>query len=153
MVHRSAVAVEPEESARLAALPGTAMLPVLTFESGLPGFSHLRRFEIVPLEGELAPFCRMRSLEDPQVAFVVVPPGVFFDDYTIQVDEESAERLGVDDPSQVAVLVIVTLAAPPAVPTANLLGPIVVNRRTWAAMQVVQLRSSFPVAAPLPRRS
>lgn len=151
MTTRSAVAIEPEESARATATPGTVLLPVLDFENGLPGFTHLRRFEIVPLEGDLAPFCRMRSVEDPGVQFVVAPPGVFFDDYTIEVDEQSAERLGVEDASQVAVLVIVTLAAPPAVPTANLLGPIVVNRRTWAAMQVVQVGSSFPVSAPLPQ--
>jgi flagellar assembly factor FliW len=44
------------------------------------------------------------------------------------------------------VFTIVTLGQPP---TANLLGPLVVNRRTRAAAQVVQYQSSYRAAEPL----
>ena len=50
----------------------------------------------------------------------------------------------------VMVLAIVTLGVSP---TANLLGPLVVNRRSRAAAQVVQYQSSYRAAAPLTPRS
>lgn len=147
------MALSPEETSRPTVEAGGVEFPVLTFESGLPGFPDQHRFAVVPLGPEFEPFCRMTSLDTEGLQFVVAPPGVFFDDYTIEVDEASAERLGVSDAADVVVLVIVTLAEPPAVPTANLLGPIVVNRLTWSAMQVVQRNSVLPVAAALQRRS
>jgi flagellar assembly factor FliW len=127
-------------------------VPVLTFDAGIPGFPDLRRFEVVPCGEGLDPFCWMRSLERPEVAFVVAPPGCFFEDYYVRIDDQSVERLGIRDASDVVVLVIITLAMPPARPTANLLGPIVINRRTLKAMQVVQYHTSLPVATPLPER-
>ncbi len=47
------------------------------------------------------------------------------------------------------VLTVVTLAQGGRTPTANLLGPIVVNRRTRAAAQLVQHGSGYEVAVPL----
>jgi flagellar assembly factor FliW len=126
-------------------------VPVLTFESGLPGFSDLHRFSISPLEGDFPSFSRMTSLDRPEIAFVVTAPGLFFDDYFVEVDDPHQELLGLKDSSDVVVLVIVTLPRPPAPPTANLLGPIVINRRTLQAAQVVQHHTTLPVAAPFPK--
>jgi flagellar assembly factor FliW len=122
---------------------------VLTFAAGLPGFPEAHRFSLEPLDPRLEPFCRMRSLDQPGLGFTVLPPGVLFDDYQVVVDEESVERLGLRAPDDAVVLAIVTLAIPPEPPKVNLLGPIVVNRSTGAAAQVVQHGSAYGVAVPL----
>jgi flagellar assembly factor FliW len=96
---------------------------------------------------ELAPFCRLRAVAPAGVEFIVVPPGLLFPDYTVEVDEETVERLELRA-DEVAVLSIVTLSDATA-PTANLLGPIVINRRTGAAAQVVLQGSGYEVAVPL----
>ncbi|MHB1486051.1 MAG: flagellar assembly protein FliW [Acidimicrobiales bacterium] len=121
---------------------------VLEFAGGLPGFHDLRRFAVAPLGPELEPFSRMTSLETPDLEFIVVPPGVLFPDYQVEVDEDSVERLSLTAESAV-VLLIVTLAEANGQPSANLLGPIVINRETHAAMQVVQHGSNYGVAVPL----
>ena len=120
----------------------------ITFAAGLPGFDRLRSFVIEPMPGDLAPFCRMRATEPVGVEFIVVPPGVLFPDYQVEVDDETVERLELQA-EDVSVLSIVTFSDDGSAPTANLLGPIVVNRRNGAAAQVVLHGSDYQVAAPL----
>jgi flagellar assembly factor FliW len=122
---------------------------VLSFATGLPGFPTARTFALEQLGPQLEPFARLRCLELPEVAFTVMPPGVLFPDYAVVVDEESVERLGIQSADDVVILAIVTLSVPPEPPKVNLLGPIVVNRRTLDAAQVVQHGSSYGVAVPL----
>jgi flagellar assembly factor FliW len=120
----------------------------VTFAGGLPGFDSLRSFVIEPMPGDLAPFCRLRATDPPGVEFIVVPPGILFPDYQVVVDEETVERLALRA-EDASVLSIVTLSNDGSSPTANLLGPIVVNRRNGAAAQVVLHNSDYEVAAPL----
>jgi flagellar assembly factor FliW len=120
----------------------------VTFAAGLPGFDRLRSFVIEPMPGDLAPFCRMRATEPVGVEFIVVPPGLLFPDYEVEVDDETVERLELQG-ADAAVLTIVTISDQGSTPTANLLGPIVVNRRNGAAAQVVLHGSGYDVATPL----
>ena len=122
---------------------------VLEFATGLPGFPNDHRFVLEDLGPALEPFCRMRSIEHPDICFTVVPPGILVPDYTVEIDVESVERLGLTSADDAVILAIVTLAVAPEPPKMNLLGPIVVNRRTRAAAQVVQHGSSYGVAVPL----
>ena len=113
-------------------------LPELNFASGLPGFPDARRFVLVRIGDELSPFSVLRSLDgSPEdgaaIEFVVTHPGLFFPDYAPEIDDDTAERL----------LVIVTVTDPVATSTANLLGPIVVNRHTRAAAQAVLGASGY----------
>ncbi|HXW33961.1 MAG TPA: flagellar assembly protein FliW [Acidimicrobiales bacterium] len=122
---------------------------VLTFVAGLPGFPDAHKFVLDGLGAELEPFCRMRSLDQRDLTFTVMPPGLLFPDYAVVIDEESVERLGITTAEDAVVLAIVTLSVPPEPPKVNLLGPIVINRRTRSAAQVVQHGSNHGVAVPL----
>jgi flagellar assembly factor FliW len=122
---------------------------ILDFATGLPGFPDEHRFVLEDLGPQLEPFCRMRSIEHPEICFTVIPPGVIVADYSVQIDVESVERLGLESAEDAIILAIVTLAAAPEPPKMNLLGPIVVNRHTRAAAQVVQHGSDYGVAVPL----
>jgi len=120
----------------------------LEFIAGLPGFPRLHRFAIVPLPEGLEPFSRMRCLERDDLEFIVVPPGVVFPEYVVEIDADSVDRLELRQ-EDALVLVIVTLTESGAVPTANLLGPIVINRANRRAMQVIQHGSGHGVSVPL----
>lgn len=122
---------------------------ILDFATGLPGFPDEHRFVLEDLGPQLEPFCRMRSIEHPEICFTVIPPGVIVPDYSVDIDLESAERLGLESADDAIILAIVTLAVAPDPPKLNLLGPIVVNRHTRAAAQVVQHGSDYGVAVPL----
>jgi flagellar assembly factor FliW len=55
-------------------------------------------------------------------------------------------NLGLESADDAMVMTIITVGQPP---TANLLGPVVVNRRTRVAAQVVQYQSNYRAAEPL----
>lgn len=138
------------KSERSDGIPGLAGLSELTFASGIPGFPDVRTFELSTLGDDFLPFARLRSVSHPGVGFTVVAPGLLYPDYSIEIDEEDQEALGVRSPQDVLTMVMVTVPRPPGTPSVNLLGPIVVNRFTGAAAQLVQHRSSYRVAEPLP---
>ena len=122
-------------------------IPELHFASGLPGFPDARRFVLVRLGDELSPFSVLRSLDGPDdpsgPEFVVTHPGLFFPDYEPEIDDDTAARLELKSADDALLLVIVTVADPVAASTANLLGPIVVNRHTRAAAQAVLGSSGY----------
>ena len=127
-------------------------VPELTFPGGLPGFSDVRRFVLVRLGDELSPFSVLRSLDDGvDVEFVVTHPGLFFPDYEPEIDDDTANRLELTSADDALLLVIVTVADPVADSTANLLGPIVVNRHTRVAAQAVLGSSGYATREALVR--
>jgi len=129
-------------------IPDVGDLPgPLEFPDGLPGFPHARQFRFEPLEENLPPFFSMSSLDISGLRFVVVPPGAVFENYVIEVPEDDVERLGLHHADDALVVVIVTVAQPP---TANLLGPVVVNRHTGLSRQVVLTGSGYDVRTALP---
>ena len=113
-------------------------VPQLNFASGLPGFPDVRRFVLLRLGDETSPFSVLHSLDDDvDLEFVVTHPALFFPDYEPEIDDDTATRLELQSADDALLLVIVTVADPVAASTANLLGPIVVNRHTRAAAQAV----------------
>jgi flagellar assembly factor FliW len=119
-------------------------LPELYFAGGLPGFPYARRFVLVRFGDELSPFSVLRSLDAAaDLEFVVTHPGLFFPDYAAEIDDDTAGRLALKSADDALLLVIVTVTDPVAASTANLLGPIVVNRHTRAAAQAVLGASGY----------
>jgi flagellar assembly factor FliW len=122
-------------------------LPVLTMDGGLAGFPGADRYALIELP-EASPLFVLRSVDVPGLEFVVAPPGLFFPDYTPEIDDASAERLALTDARDALLLVVLTIGTGIDTATANLLAPIVINQRTRAAAQVV-LQADWPLRAPL----
>ena len=121
----------------------------LFFENGLPGFPEARRFTLIRWGDDESPFSILRSLEDESLEFVVVPPIVFFPDYAPELDDSTAGRLDLQTAEDAIVLAVVTLGDKPTDATANLMGPIVVNRHTNRAAQAVLAQSGYDLRTPL----
>ena len=103
--------------------------------AGLFGFEELREF--VLLDAAQQPFYWLQSLESPAVAFVLIDPLLFRPDYDPGVDREELADIGVQSPEDLLVLAIVTVAGPDKVMTANLQGPLLLNRHTHVARQSI----------------
>ena len=123
------------------------------FPAGLPGFPHLRSFERVPLSADGGAFSALVSCDDPGVRFVVASPWEFRPDFELELDPFTSSRLGVTGPDDAEVLCVVNPGERPGEATINLLGPIVVNRRTLEARQTVQPGPRSRVREPLGRQS
>lgn len=123
------------------------------FAAGLPGFPHLRGFELVPLDSHGGAFSALISYDDPSVKFFVASPWEFCPDFKLELDPSVASRLGIIGPDDAEVLCVVTPGKSPGGATINLLGPIVVNRHTLEARQTVQPGPCSRVREPLSRPS
>jgi flagellar assembly factor FliW len=110
----------------------------ISLPQGIIGFADYRRAELLYIPDHL-PFLWMK-LSGPTgtVNFVVIEPGGIIPDYELEVFDNDAEYLELSDPSEAMVLNIVTLRQQsPVDATVNLIGPILVNRRTRIGRQLV----------------
>ena len=127
----------------------TVETPHLTFSGGLPGFPDVRTFQLINTELAQEPFSIMRCVEDPEIEFVVVPALLFFPTYSPEIDDATANRIGLDTAEDALLLVILTVGEETADVTANLLGPVVVNQKNNEAAQAVLAGQDFDLRQPL----
>lgn len=109
-----------------------------TLPHGIIGFPDYHRAELLYVPDHL-PFLWMK-LHGPtdSVHFVVVEPGGLIAGYEPELFDEDARAVGITEASEAMVLNIVTVEQHrPLEATANLVGPIIVNRRTRLGRQFV----------------
>jgi flagellar assembly factor FliW len=119
-------------------------MPIIDMAVPMPGFPAHRQFVLVRLndDGLLYAFT---SIDDPGLRFLVVPPEPFFPDYAPEIENDVFAALNTKDPDRLLVMVVITAGVNET--TANLLAPIIVDRDSHRAMQVVLTGSDMPVRA------
>ena len=104
---------------------------------GLIGLANLRRFELTFVEGGW-PFVQMKSVGEEELSFIAIDPRGLIPCYELELSDEDAEALGLDTADDALVYNIATVySSQPQYVTANLIGPVVVNRRTLIGKQVI----------------
>jgi len=105
---------------------------------GIIGFKDFTRAELLYVPDHL-PFLWMKLHRAAEsVHFIVIEPGGLVADYTPELFDADAAALELTDPADAMLLNIVTLRQHnPLDATINLIGPIVVNRRTRVGRQLV----------------
>jgi flagellar assembly factor FliW len=130
-------------------LPVPRNLDVIQLPLGLLGFERIKEYVWEESEDEL-PFRWLRAVQDPTLTFLVVSPFEVLSEYEPDVSEEDVSFLGLNMPMDALVLSIVTLR-PGGRATANLKGPIILNRFTRRGKQVVLSNAAdYPLQFPLP---
>ena len=119
----------------------------ITFPDGLPAFPGRRVFAVDEVVG--APLACLVAKDDGGPRFIVqTAPSLYYPDLgAFDLDEATAAIIGATQASDLEAWLIVTPR--PEGPTANLLGPVVVNLGNGLAAQVVRKDLTLPVAAPL----
>jgi flagellar assembly factor FliW len=123
--------LNPDDSLRIAA-------NMFTLPQGLIGFSAMTHAELLCMPEHL-PFLWLKLRGAPGVVnFVVLEPGGFIPDYELELFDGDAASLDIADSTEAMVLNVVTLnPRSPLEATVNLIGPIVINRRTRVGRQLV----------------
>lgn len=122
--------------------------PAIELVQPLPGFPDHRRFALVQLDDD-GVLCQLRSLEDPSLRFLVMPPVQFFPDYAPEIGDDVVAELRIRSVDDVIVLLVLNAGESLDTTTANLLAPVVVNTANRWARQVILDDPSLPLAAPL----
>ncbi|MHB1597960.1 MAG: flagellar assembly protein FliW [Acidimicrobiales bacterium] len=121
---------------------------VLHFVRPVIGFPLSSSYSLHSLGEAYAPFVALTSLDEEGLTFVAVAPGLLFADYVLEIPEPDVALLGLTSADDADVLGLVTRRKGLS-PTVNLLGPVVVDRRTGSALQVVLQDSAYRVDVPV----
>ena len=106
---------------------------VITIPSGIIGFPHTTRYVMLDHK---PPFSWLHSIEDPNLAFVVVDGFEFGQQFEVKppVGDKDTD-LKEDD--EYAIMIIVTVRSDPRLTTANLKAPVFVNMRNRKGVQII----------------
>lgn len=122
---------------------------VIHMPAGLLGFETVKNYVLLG-SAEEAPFLWLQMAEEPELSFLVIEPSVAFSSYQPDISDQDAQFLGLENPEDALVLNIVTLQRD-GTGTVDLKGPIMINRRTLVAKQVVPLNANaYSLHEPLP---
>ena len=119
---------------------------IITFSRGLLGFPDHTRYALIQA-GEQNYFFWLQCVDEPNLAFVVTDPSIFFKDYQVPIKEETQSELALEDVAFAQVFVICNKVDEWL--TGNLLGPIVVNAQTRVATQIVLTEKKWSTRQPL----
>ena len=119
---------------------------VIHFPKGLLGFPDHSRFALIQT-GEENYFFWLQCVDEPNLAFVVTDPTIFFKEYQVPLREETWQDLQLADEGDVQCFVICNKVGEWL--TGNLLGPLVVNAANRVAQQVVLTEKKWTTRQPL----
>ena len=108
---------------------------IVTFPEGIMGFEQYHKYALINSEYE--PFIWLQSLEEKNLAFLLIDPFLISSEYEADIDDENLKKIQVQAPEDIVVMTIVTIPANGDPITANFLGPIVINRKNNKCLQVV----------------
>jgi flagellar assembly factor FliW len=119
-----------------------AELQIINFREGVLGFPEYLRYALIdsyvdPATNSASPFKWLQSLDDKELAFVVIEPALFYAGYAPKCSSEDLKKIDLKNISEAVILSIVTIPENPRNMTANLQGPILINRKNHLGIQII----------------
>jgi flagellar assembly factor FliW len=153
----SPVATLPARASAPASLPAQhsvaarSGVQALSLTEPLPGFPGYRDYVLVPADAAGVLFW-LQSLAPEGPRFLAVPAATFFPDYAPTLPGAVLAELGLPDRAAAQLFCLVTVpAGDVAGATANLRAPVVLDRDTRRARQVVLTDGLHPIRRPMRR--
>ena len=118
---------------------------ILVMPEGLPGFPGFERFILLE-DPKTSPFCWFQSMEEPNLALVIMSPFIFKPDYKIDLEGFIASRDWKETQTgDVLIYVVINISEGEKEKkiTANLMGPIIINSKNNEAIQVIISDSTY----------
>lgn len=109
---------------------------IIHFKEGLFGFENLKRYLIFQME-EDNPLMWMQAIDDGDLAFILISPFEFRPNYSLKLADKDVEELSLSSPEDTDIFAIVVLPEDSSKMTANLQGPIVINKVKKLGKQVI----------------
>jgi len=115
---------------------------VITFPLGLLGFLKFKRYLLLQKE-TAAPFVWMVSVDNPDLSFPLLDPKRFCTDYNPNITRRDLSEISAENPQSLQMYSIITVQQDAHSATANLSGPILVNREQRIGKQLVLLDDRY----------
>ncbi|MCL2758936.1 MAG: flagellar assembly protein FliW [Treponema sp.] len=102
---------------------------------GLFGFEDYVKYVLVDAEHQ--PFFWLQSVDEKEIAFILINPFIFRKDYEANITNEELADIGITSPENALIFVIVTVPQDGGPMTANLQGPLVINKENMTGVQAI----------------
>lgn len=111
---------------------------IINMPKGMPGFSDAKKFIILDHDG-IKPFHSFQSIDDQDLAFIIMDPFLFMTDYSVDIEPYIKEmKWGEDEIEELYLYVIINASDPdPRHITANLMGPLLINIKRYSGIQMM----------------
>ena len=109
---------------------------IIVFPAGIPGFEKNKEFVLVSIP-DYTPFEWLVCIDGSLLRFAIINPMLFMPDYTPSILKEHLYEMEIEKPEDVLLYCIVTIHENPLESTANLVGPIIINKRKRVGKQVI----------------
>ena len=116
--------------------------------NGILGFPEHQKFCLVD-PGDETIMLWLQSLHHPSIAFPLLEPKIFKQDYSVRLSSSELRELKLESIHQSAVFSILTIPDDVTRMTANLKAPIVINLAEKIAKQVVLQENEFNIQHPM----
>ncbi|MGF7108638.1 flagellar assembly protein FliW [Treponema pedis] len=108
---------------------------IITLAEGFYGFEEFHKYAL--LDSEQEPFIWVQSLEDKNLAFIAIDPFIFRPDYELDISDDILKPIEVESPTDLLVFALVTIPPGGNPITANLQGPLIINKKNKKGLQAV----------------
>jgi len=115
----------------------------ILFSDGIIGFEGITSYFLI--DSKEGPYYWLQSEEHPELAFILINPRIFMTGYKLMVQSEDLEAIGVEEQSDLLDFAIVTVPEDHKKISANLMGPIIINKKTRVARQVISENDEYGV--------
>jgi flagellar assembly factor FliW len=113
---------------------------VIQFPEGLLGFEEYHEFALI--DAHKKPFYWLQSTEDVRIAFILIKPSIFHENYDPGLGQEDFDDIGVSGPDDCLEFAIVTIPESGTM-TANLQGPLYIGKTTRKGKQCISPRDEY----------
>lgn len=116
---------------------------IIEFPHGLVAFEDMKRYVLIDDNDGDIPLSWLQSLENPDLAFVVMNPFYIIKDYEFEIPPADKEELEIESSEDVAVFTIVVVPQEIAKMTTNLAAPLVINAKARKGKQIVLQNNKY----------
>lgn len=124
---------------------------VILFPNGIPGFQDHTQFVLVEVP-DYAPFEWLACVDGSKLRFAVINPLLFRPDYSPNVNKQQIADLEIEKPEDILMYAIVTIKENTFESTANLVGPVVINRAKRRGKQIIVDDDRYGTQEPILRK-
>lgn len=121
---------------------------IIYFDHGLIGFEDKHKF-ILLKDNENGPLIWLQSLENENLAFVVMEPRIFKPDYQPSISIEELSGLDIEGEEGLILYSIVVVPEDVKKMTVNLRAPVIINHNSKKGKQIVLNDDRYKVKEPI----
>ena len=116
---------------------------IISFPEGILGFDYIKAFAVIDSKDEHSPFKWLQACDEESVAFIIIRPNAFVENYIPDIPQADIESVGAVSLDELLIFSIVTIPEDPSKMTANLQGPIIINSKNRLGRQAISMSERY----------